>query len=136
MIKLSTRNLAAMVTVMAALLAISITPNARAGGGINEAHEHNDEDGPTYFGFVRDARNTAISDTKVTLKITGGLTSVTRTDRAGLYRVPGLGKQIKPTDVAISCAKEGYEQLRVVRRPPARGKAVKSVETECRMQRR
>ena len=85
---------------------------------------------------MRDARNTAIGDAKVTLKITGGLTYVTRTDRAGLYRVPGLGKQIKPTDVAISCAKEGYEQLRVVRRPPARGKAVKSVETECRMQRR
>ena len=93
-------------------------------------------DGPTYFGFVRDAHNTAIGDVKVTLKITGGLTYVTRTDRAGLYRVPGLGKQIKAADVAISCAKEGYEELRVVRRPPARGKAVKSVDTECRMQRR
>ena len=136
MTKLSTRNLAAMVTVMTALLALGITPDARAGDGINEAHEHNDEDRPTYFGFVRDARNTAIGDVKVTLKITGGLTYVTRTDRAGLYRVPGLGKKIKAADVAISCAKEGYEELRVVRRPPARGKVVKSVETECRMQRR
>lgn len=136
MIKRSMCHHAALIAMLAAMLTPGVMPQARAGGGINEPHEHNEEDGPTYFGFVRDARNAAISDAKVTLKITGGLTYVTRTDRAGLYRVPGLGKQIKPGDVAISCAKEGYEQLRVVRRPPARGKAVKSVETECRMQRR
>ena len=72
---------------------------------------------------------------KVTLKIASGLTYVTRTDRSGIYRVRGLGKQVKPDEVVISCAKDGYQQARVVRRPSPRGKTVKSVETECRMQR-
>ena len=79
-------------------------------------------------------RNAPLNDGKVTLKIASGLTYVTRTDRSGIYRVRGLGKQVKPEDVVISCTKDGYQQTRVLRRPPARGKTVKSVETECRMQ--
>ncbi len=109
--------------------------HAHAGGGINEPHEHTEEDGPTYFGFVRDMRNTPVNDAKITLKIASGLTYVTRTDRSGIYRVRGLGKNVNPANVAISCSKEGYQQVRVLRRPIPRGKAVKSIETECRMQR-
>ena len=108
---------------------------AHAGGGINEPHEHTEEDGPTYFGFVKDLRNAPINDAKITLKIASGLTYVTRTDRSGIYRVRGLGIQVNPNDVVITCSKDGYQQARVVRRPIARGKAVKSIETECRMQR-
>ena len=119
---------------LAFALLLAVAP-AHAGGGINEPHEHTEEDGPTYFGFVRDMRNTPLNDAKVTLKIASGLTYVTRTDRSGIYRVRGLGKQVKPEDVVISCTKDGYQQTRVVRRPAPRGKAVKSVETECRMQR-
>ena len=103
---------------LAFALLLAVAP-AHAGGGINEPHEHTEEDGPTYFGFVRDMRNAPL----------------TRTDRSGIYRVRGLGKQVKPEDVVISCTKDGYQQTRVVRRPAPRGKAVKSVETECRMQR-
>ena len=119
---------------LAFALLLAVAP-AHAGGGINEPHEHTEEDGPTYFGFVRDMRNAPLNDAKVTLKIASGLTYVTRTDRSGIYRVRGLGKQVKPEDVVISCTKDGYQQTRVVRRPAPRGKAVKSVETECRMQR-
>ena len=119
---------------LAFALLLTVAP-AHAGGGINEPHEHTEEDGPTYFGFVRDMRNAPLNDAKVTLKIASGLTYVTRTDRSGIYRVRGLGKQVKPEDVVISCTKDGYQQTRVVRRPAPRGKAVKSVETECRMQR-
>lgn len=118
-----------------ALLLCAACATARAGGGINEPHEHTEEDGPTYFGFVRDLRNTPINDAKVTLKIANGLSYVTRTDRSGIYRVRGLGKQVNPNEVVISCAKDGYTQARVVRRPNPRGKAIKSVETECRLQR-
>lgn len=119
---------------MIALGAIDL-PLAYAGGGINEPHEHSEEDGPTYFGFVRDMRNAPINDVKITLKIASGLTYVTRTDRSGIYRVRGLGKQVNPNDVVITCSKDGYTQTRVLRRPNPRGKAVKSIETECRMQR-
>ena len=118
-----------------ACVALLFSAPASAGGGINEPHEHTEEDGPTYFGFVRDMRNAPLNDAKITLKIASGLTYVTRTDRSGMYRVRGLGKQVNPNDVVITCAKEGYVQARVLRRPAARGKPVKSVETECRMQR-
>ena len=130
--------IALRTAVAGAALALALLPAAapvHAGGGINEPHEHTEEDGPTYFGFVRDMRNAPVNDAKVTLKIASGLTYVTRTDRSGIYRVRGLGKQVKPEDVVISCTKDGYQQTRVVRRPAPRGKAVKSVETECRMQR-
>jgi hypothetical protein len=126
-------NIVCLLTVVA--LGAGSTAPACAGGGINEPHEHTEEDGPTYFGFVKDLRNAPINDAKITLKITSGLTYVTRTDRAGIYRVRGLGKQVNPNEVVISCSKEGYQQVRVVRRPIPRGKAVKSIETECRLQR-
>ena len=125
----------ALAVVMMALILMTTAPPARAGGGINEPHEHTEEDGPTYFGFVKDLRNAPLNDAKVTLKIASGLTYVTRTDRSGIYRVRGLGKQVNPNDVVISCTKDGYQQTRVMRRPAPRGKPVKSIETECRMQR-
>ncbi len=118
-----------------ACLVLAAPQLARGGAGVNDPHEH-DDDGPAYFGFVRDARGAPVADAKVTLKLPSGLSYVVRSDRAGLYRARGLGKEIKPADVSISCAKDGYDMLRVVRRPPARGKAVKAVETECRLQRR
>jgi hypothetical protein len=63
------------------------------------------------------------------------LTLVTRTNATGGYKVRGFNKEINPSDVTISCAKEGYKQVRVFRRPLVKGKPVKSVETECRLQR-
>ena len=110
--------------------------HAWAGGGINdEPHEHNEDDGPTYFGFVKDARNVPIATAKVTVKIKNGIAYVTHTDKLGIYKLRGLGIQIKPDDVLVSCAKEGYKQTRIFRRPLPRGKPVKSVETECRLER-
>ena len=126
---------AALCGAVAAIALLIAAAPARAGGGINEPHEHTEEDGPTYFGFVRDQRNAPVNDAKVTLKIASGLTYVTRTDRSGIYRVRGLGKQVNPNEVAVTCSKDGYTQTRVLRRPVPRGKAVKSIETECRMQR-
>lgn len=44
------------------------------------------------------------------------------------------GMLAKPEEVVIACAKEGYRQIRVFRYPAPKGKPVKSVETECRLQ--
>ena len=109
---------------------------AWAGGGINDPRdEHNEDDGPSYFGFVRDARGAPIPVAKVTVKIKNGIAYVTHTDSLGVYKLRGLGKQINPDDVAVSCTKDGYRQTRVFRRPLPRGKPVKAVETECRLER-
>jgi len=63
------------------------------------------------------------------------LTLVTRTNATGAYKVRGFKKEISPNDVTITCAKDGYKQIRVFRRPLVKGKPVRSVETECRLQR-
>ena len=47
----------------------------------------------------------------------------------------GFNKDVNPDEVVISCSKEGYRQVRVFRYPLPKGKPVKSVETECRLQR-
>jgi hypothetical protein len=110
--------------------------DAWAGGGINEPRdEHNADDGPSYFGFVKDARGLPLPATKVTLKIKNGISYVLQTDALGVYKLRGIGKQINPDDVTVSCAKDGYRQTRVFRRPLPRGKPAKAVETECRLER-
>ncbi len=112
-----------------------VASGVRAGAGVNDDHDHDEDAGPSYFGFVRDMRNAPVADAKVSVKIANGVSYVVRSSKVGLYRVRGLGKEISPNDVSISCAKDGYRQIRVVRRPLTRGKPVKAIETECRLQR-
>lgn len=108
---------------------------AWAGGGINDEPQRNEDDGPSYFGFVKDARGGAIEAAKVTIRVKNGISYVLHTNARGVYRLRGLGKQINPDDVVVTCAKEGFKQTRVFRRPLPRGKPVKAVETECRLER-
>jgi hypothetical protein len=109
------------------------TPGARAGGEMLGDDDHHDE-GPSYFGFVKDGRGAPVPDAKVTANVKNGIAFITRTTPAGLYKFAGFSKQISPNDVVISCAKDGYKQTRVIRRPVPKGE-VKAVETECRLER-
>ena len=108
---------------------------ALAGGDSFEPDDHGPDEGPAYFGFVKDARGAPVRDAKVSASYKNSLTLVTRTNATGSYKVRGFKKEISPSDVTISCSKEGYKQIRVFRRPLIKGKPVKSVETECRMER-
>src|SRR5262245_46255254 len=117
------------------LLTVWIVPEAWSGGDSFGPDDHSPDEGPAYFGFVKDARGTPIRDAKVSASYKNSLTLVTRTNAIGAYKVRGFKKEIHPDDVVISCAKEGYKQLRVVRRPLVKGRPVKSVETECRLER-
>ncbi len=106
---------------------------AWAGGEMGDGDKKGDE-GPHFFGFVRDDAGKPVPDAKVTAAIKGGTTYIMRTPKSGLYRFGGLSKTIKPDDVTISCAKDGYKQVRTFRRPAAKGKASAAVETDCRLQ--
>jgi len=120
-----------------ALLAASLAlcADALAGGDmLGDDDDHHDE-GPSYFGFVKDARGAPVPDAKVTANVKNGVSFITRTTAAGLYKFAGFSKQIKPADVAISCAKDGYKQTRVLRRPTPKSEPVKAIETECRLER-
>ena len=107
---------------------------AWAGGEMGDGDTRADE-GPHFFGFVKDEGGKPIPDAKVSAAIKGGTTYIMRTPKTGLYKFGGLSKQVNPNDVTISCAKEGYKQVRVFRRPAPKDKAAKAIETDCRMQR-
>lgn len=107
---------------------------ALAGGDTFEPDEHGPDEGPAYWGFVKDTAGKPIVDAKVSASYKKSLTLVTRTNAIGAYRVRGFKKDVSPNDVTITCAKEGYKQVRIFRRPPVKGKPIKSVETECRLQ--
>lgn len=102
-------------------------------GGTGFGDDDTDADnGPSYFGFVREVDGPGIADAKVTaaLKDRGAL--VTRTDIMGVYKIPGFGKDIDPKDITISCAKDGYKETSVERRPSSDPKD--PVEIECYLQ--
>ena len=92
------------------------------------------DEGPGYFGFVKDAAGVPVTDARVSATYRDSLTLVTRTNATGAYRLPGFKKGINPEEVKISCAKEGYRQVRVFRHPAPRGQVARAVETECRLQ--
>jgi hypothetical protein len=122
------------VWLRAALVAVSalaVCGPARAGGvGFGDEITTPGDEGPSYFGFVREVDGPGIADAKVTATLkAGGGALVTRSDIMGVYKLPGLGLDINPDDVTISCAKDGYAEANVERRP--RGDAKDPIETEC-----
>jgi hypothetical protein len=90
-------------------------------------------EGPSFFGFVRQVDGAGINDAKVTAELKGGAL-VTATDILGLYKIPGFGKDVNPDDVNISCAKDGYKQANVVRRPHTAGDTKDPIEVDCYLQ--
>ena len=59
---------------------------------------------------------------------------VTRTDALGAYKVPGFGKEVDPKDVEVSCAKDGYKQVKTRRRTASDAINAVIIETECTLQ--
>ena len=104
------------------------------GASFGEPDDHSPDEGPRYYGFVRDERGVPVRDARVTATYKT-LSFATRSNATGAYRVRGFKNDIDPNDVSISCAKDGYTLLRVFRRPAPKGKPVKAVETECRLKR-
>src|SRR6185436_20197541 len=105
------------------------------GSGFGDDDDAGEDEGPPYFGFVKDANGATVPDSKVTVSVKDRGGVVTRTDALGAYKVPGFGKEVSPNDVEISCEKPGYKQNRILRRnlPPPDSKI--PVETDCMMAR-
>ena len=105
------------------------------GSGFGDDDDASEDEGPSYFGFVKDGGGGTIPDAKVTVAVKDRGGVVTRTDALGAYKVPGFGKEVSPNDVEVSCEKQGYRQTRLLRRnlPPPDSKI--PVETDCLMQR-
>jgi hypothetical protein len=117
------------------LSVVCFTPLLAHAGGVSLLNQdiNGGADGPSFFGFVREVGGAGINDAKVTGELKGGAL-VTATDILGLYKLPGFGKSVNPDDVGISCAKDGYKQANVVRRPHPAGDVKDPIEIDCYLQ--
>jgi hypothetical protein len=106
------------------------------GAGFGDDDDVSEDEGPAYFGFVKDTNGATMPDAKVTVGVKGRGGVVTRTDLLGAYKVPGFGKDVDPSDVEITCDKPGFKQVKTLRRTRAPNADVKiPIETECTLQR-
>jgi hypothetical protein len=125
------RRIAALV----AGLCIVSTALWAGGSGFGDDDDVGEDEGPSYFGFVKDGSGATVPDAKVTVAVKDRGGVVTRTDALGAYKVPGFGKEVDPNDVVISCEKPGYKQNRILRRNLPAPDSKIPVETDCMMQR-
>ena len=99
---------------------------------MNFGEDSDTNDGPSYFGFVRDSDGSPVSGARVTAAPQAGGSLVTRSNSMGIYKIPGFAKEIDPKTVDITCAKDGYKQGDVLRR--GQGDAKDPVEVDCTLQ--
>jgi hypothetical protein len=126
---------AGSIAVLGLAIAFAALRPVFAGGvGFTDEDMNTAGDGPAFFGFVRLVDGPGIADAKVTAELKNRGALVTRTDIMGVYKIPGFGKDINPDDVIISCAKDGYKQANVLRRPHTAGDTEDPVEVECYLQ--
>jgi hypothetical protein len=78
----------------ALLLAALASFSPALAGGSDEGPDAHQDDGPSFFGFVRDTSGKAIADAKVTAEIKGRGAVIARTNSTGVYLIPGFGKEI------------------------------------------
>jgi hypothetical protein len=116
----------------AALFALAYVAPAFAGGDDYDAASDTENEGPAYFGFVRDQRGAPVSDAQVILRPKKGDPVVLKSNVLGLYR-SHVKKEVDPSDVEISCGKSGYKMAGVMRRPGQEHD--RHIETNCTLQR-
>jgi hypothetical protein len=105
----------------AASFKVGLSSSAWANGrGFFEDLDDDDADaGPPFFGFVKDTSGKFLADASVTVTIKAmNSTLAVRTDIQGHYRVPGFSKEIDPKTIDITCSKDGYKLVDLMRRPP------------------
>jgi len=125
---------ACMRYVLLVSLALAGLGPVRA-GGVNFGDDNGStaDEGPSFFGFVRDAGGSAVAGAKVTATVKAGGALVTRSNVMGVYKIPGFGKDVDPDSIVISCDKDGYKETNALRRPRT-GDAKDPIEIECYLQ--
>ena len=122
------RLLACALYCVALLATIPVDANA-GGTALGEDEQQNL---PSYFGFARDTRGTFLFGVQVTLKLPH-VSFAVRTDPLGAYKIPV--SHTEPGDVDLSCNKDGYRQVNLVRRTPPGVDEKTSVEIDCTLER-
>ena len=112
------------------LIATSSAAHVLAGGMDEGQSDDTAAAGPAFFGYVRDERGSILAKAIVSLQPKNGKAIVIQANVLGVYK-SHVSPTAKADDVAITCEKPGYKQIRVVRRPATTAKVV---ETDCLMQ--
>jgi hypothetical protein len=130
---METKMLIRTIALAVSLATGCVGTQAWAGGDDYDAANDVKGAGPAYFGFVRDARGSPVTDAVVMLRPKTGKPVPLKSNALGLYR-GHVSKDVRPDDVQISCEKSGYKQAKVYRRTPPGSKDM-FIETECTLQR-
>jgi hypothetical protein len=130
---METNMLIRTIALAVGLATGALGAQALAGGDDYDAANDVKGAGPAYFGFVRDARGSPVTDAVVLLRPKTGKPVPLKTNALGLYR-GHIHKDVRPDDVQVSCEKTGYKQSKVYRRTPPGSKDM-FIETECTLQR-
>lgn len=117
---------------MFCLVAVFCQGQTWAGGDDDDSEDDAATSGPSYYGFVWDARGATVSGAKIVLRGKKGPAVETKTNLMGLYR-SHISKDVRPEDAIVSCEKPGYKQTRVVRRAHPDTNASK-IEIDCFLQ--
>ena len=133
--KLLLRHVARLAgTVLAATCALSVAAWA-GGAGFGDDDDNSEEEGPSYFGFVRDSGGATIPDAKVTVGVKNRGGVVTRTDALGTYKVPGVRQGHRSQGRRSRLRQARLPALRVVRRSAPSADPKSRFETECTLAR-
>jgi hypothetical protein len=78
----------ACVSAVIVAMTCAVSATAWAGGaGFGDDDDNSEEEGPSYFGFVRDSNGATVPGAKVTVGVKGRGGVITRTDLLGTYKV-------------------------------------------------
>lgn len=115
--KVRTGNTAMRRSAAIALMTgLALAPSVlMAGGGEDDATGDFATQGPSYYGFVFDHRGATVPGAQVTLRGKSGKAAEQKTNLMGMYRTH-ISKDVKASEVVMTCAKDGFKQVRIVRR--------------------
>ena len=124
-----------LAACVAALLALAVwstaSPPAIAGDADHEITDDH-EDGASYFGEAKDVAGLKPLDAvHVKAQIKGTMRFlIGQTDEDGRFKIRGLGPEIDPENVVVSCEKAGYRVVDTIRRRLSTD-PVAPIEVEC-----
>jgi hypothetical protein len=106
-----------------------LSATALAGGSMLDEDDHH----AYYFGSAKDASGAAVVNAKVKMQ-TNTMTIMTQSNDIGAYKLPVIGATVNADELTISCSKDGYRQLDVIRRSGPGGDGKEPVEIDCTLQ--
>ena len=112
---------------------MSLLPGHAFGGGLEmEGGEDDHDHGAPFFGEAKDVQGMKpVYGVQVKAEVTGRrFTLFVNTNDEGRFKLPGFGKDVDPENVAVTCKKDGYRTIEVVRRRLSSA-ADSPVEVEC-----